>query len=117
MSDNGIITFNSDGTSTAPLTSEEIVREKLLTLLQTRKGERPNEPTFGVDVERLIMWPNNDGLSEVALAEVRNAVAEWLPYVTITQVTVESNVRTGLKKISIYYAITGDLTGLVEFNI
>jgi hypothetical protein len=57
------------------------VRQALLLLLLTRRGERVMRPDYGCDLHRMMFWPNDDTTAGLAIHYVRRAVEQWEPRV------------------------------------
>lgn len=75
--------------------TEDQVHSNLMNLILTMKGERLMHPTFGSGLYQLLYEPAIEGsLSSIAIDVVREAVAEWMPYVTIKNVSVEFDNNT-----------------------
>lgn len=93
----------------------------LYNLLRTRKGERIMLPSFGCNLESLLFEPNSDFLENDIQNEITNSVSYWLPYINITNISVDvSNYLIDQNKIevSISYTIS-DLEDIntITFNI
>lgn len=114
MSENSLISFNQDGTSVAPKTPAERVKEKLITLLTTHRGDLPNNLNYGTDVHKMTMFPINTAFQDTLTQEVRAAVAEWLSYVNILSVSADKQ-GNGLLKVSVYYSLGEDISDEIEF--
>ena len=69
-------------------TTDEEIRSNLIHLLLTRKGTRYYLPNFGTRLLEYIFEPL-DGITFSDLeAEIRDSVAEFIPNLTITQITI-----------------------------
>jgi|TARA_R110002096_G_scaffold37730_8_gene104627 phage baseplate assembly protein W len=85
--------------------TEDQVHTNLRNLVMTMKGERIMHPTFGCGLYELLYEPAIQGnLSLQATDAVREAIAEWMPFVTINNVAVtfDGNVANVL----ISYAVS-----------
>lgn len=83
---NGIF-FNS-------FTNKDQVLSNLKNLLLTAKGERYFEPDFGTDI-RSILFENitdEQEFSNRLRGEITSAITRWLPYLVISEITVNLNV-------------------------
>jgi phage baseplate assembly protein W len=61
----------------------------LKNLLLTRRGERVMEPLFGTTIQDSLFEPNTDLLVEKITSSVSQAIAYWLPYITIASLNVD----------------------------
>lgn len=69
-------------------TADEEIRSNLIHLLLTRKGSRYYLPNFGTRLLEFIFEPL-DGITFSDLeSEIRDSVAEYIPNLTITQITI-----------------------------
>ena len=57
-------------------------------LLLTIPGERVAQPNFGCELTSLIFEPQEEGLEERIETAIEEALAQWLPYVTINTIDV-----------------------------
>jgi uncharacterized protein len=63
-------------------------RANLLNLLLTSKGERVMQPTFGCDLDKIVMEPLTDFLLDTVQTTIESAINTWLPYITIQELDV-----------------------------
>jgi phage baseplate assembly protein W len=63
------------------------VKANIINLLNTRRGERRMQPTFGTRLWSIVFEQNTDSLPEIAANIIKEDVAMWIPNVTITDVT------------------------------
>lgn len=78
------------------------IRSILMHVIFTPKGQRIRNPQFGTDLIRSIFEPNEDSTWNQISDAVRNAVATYLPMVTITNLEMlrnEENVHEVYVKI------------------
>ena len=69
--------------------TEEQVISNLKNLILTRKGERVMQPEFGTTIQDSLFEQNTDILVESINNSIRDAIAFWLPYVSIDVLTVD----------------------------
>ena len=60
-------------------------------LLLTNKGERVGQPTFGCGLFKVLFEPLTDDLITDVETNIAEAMAEWLPHVTINKLNVEQD--------------------------
>ncbi|MEM1180773.1 MAG: GPW/gp25 family protein [Acidobacteriota bacterium] len=63
--------------------SDALVRQAILLLLSTRRGERVMRPAFGCELDRLVFLPNDVTTAGLAIHYVRQALERWEPRVEI----------------------------------
>jgi phage baseplate assembly protein W len=76
---------------------EESIRQSILLILGTAKGERVMRPTFGSGIHDLVFAPNDTATAALASYEVREAITEWEPRVEIMDIKVEPDIEEGNK--------------------
>jgi phage baseplate assembly protein W len=86
-------------------TTREAAYTNLKNLIMTMKGERPMQPNFGCDIHLCIFDPIGEDLDIRIDGAIRDAIAEWLPYIVVEEVVVNTTnadkdnnrIRTTLK--------------------
>ena len=73
------------GTSTTLSQTGSNIRNLLL----TNKGERVGQPTFGCGLLKVLFEPLSDDLINDVETNISEAMAEWLPHVTINKLNIE----------------------------
>jgi phage baseplate assembly protein W len=61
----------------------------LRNLLLTNKGERVGQPTFGADLLLVLFEPMSENLLDRLEESIKEAISEWLPYISINLLEVE----------------------------
>lgn len=67
---------------------EESIRDSILVILGTAKGERVMRPTFGCGVHEHVFAPLDSGTAALVSFEVREALIEWEPRIKLLDVQV-----------------------------
>jgi|TARA_B110000263_G_scaffold247196_1_gene259590 phage baseplate assembly protein W len=80
--------FGTTGFFNQSKTVKEQAFSNLKNLILTIKGERVGQPEFGCGVHRIIFEPITETTSDSIEAAVRDAVSNWLPYISIHNVYV-----------------------------
>ncbi len=62
---------------------EESVRQSILIILSTAKGERVMRPTFGCGLSELVFAVNNTTTQAMAKLEVHEALQNWEPRIEV----------------------------------
>ena len=85
---------------------DEDVRQAILLILETSKGERAMRPDFGCGLRRLVFEPMSAALKTLVRSEVEDALIAWEPRIDLGSVTVSEHrsIRGGLL-IDIRYAV------------
>lgn len=74
---------------------EESVRQSILIILSTAKGERVMRPDFGSGLSELAFAVNNTATQATAAFEVREALEKWEPRIDILSVETSSAGNRG----------------------
>jgi len=113
-----IISFNIAGEGVVQKTSEDIVKEKLRFLLTTNKGEIPNNPGYGADLQHFIHLPMDDSLLVGLENTIRIEVALEMPYVIIKSVVVDRGITTqGILAFTLNYELAEGFEDSVQVVI
>jgi uncharacterized protein len=90
----------------AMIEDTEDVRQAILLILETTKGERLMRPDFGCGLRRLVFQPMSAALKTLVRKEVEDALIAWEPRIDVASVTVveHRNVR-GALVIDIRYSV------------
>jgi len=84
--------YNVGSTGVPKLTSaDDHLRDLILQVLFTNRGERVNLPEFGVGIQQFVFAPNNDMLRASVQFLISTNLQQWLgDRIDINQVTVSS---------------------------
>lgn len=94
------------GADVAMTDDEEDVRQAILLILETAKGERAMRPDFGCGLRRLVFQPMSAALKTLVRKEVEDALVAWEPRIDVESVTVsEHRSIRGALSIDIRYAV------------
>lgn len=77
----------------APL--EESIRESILLIIGTAKGERVMRPTFGCGIHDLVFAPNDSTTAALVSFAVREALIDWEPRIEVLTVQAMSEPEAG----------------------
>ena len=85
---------------------EELIRQSILLIIGTAKGERVMRPTFGCGIHDLVFATMDATTTAVVGFEVRQALIKWEPRIDILDLDVASDPDEGNKLlISLEYRI------------
>ena len=73
----------------ASYTTIEAVRNNMVNLLLTTKGERLSNPAFGSTLKWILFEQNDEEVIMKIQDSIREAVAEFMPYVTLLNIAVD----------------------------
>ena len=84
----------------------EDVRQAILLILETARGERAMRPDFGCGLRRLVFEPMSAALKTLVRRDVEDALIAWEPRIDVQSVTVtEQRGVLGALVIDIRYAV------------
>lgn len=93
-------------TDIAMVSEEEDVRQAILLILQTAKGERLMRPDFGCGLRKLAFAPLNTTTKTLVRKEVQDALIEWEPRIDVQEITVTNDHSTpSVLQIDIRYQV------------
>ncbi len=89
------------------------VKNNILNLLNTRPGERRMQPTFGSGLWNLVFEQDTNTLEDQAVNTVSQDIANWIPNVTVTDVTanllttdqITTNTDTYMLEIAVTFTV------------
>ena len=86
---------------------EEKIRQSILMILFTNKGERQMRPEFGSDLGRLVFEPISQATLSLIKYYIEEALITWEPRIDLVDVNVKSGNEPGQLLIDIEYKIKG----------
>ena len=85
-------------------------------LLLTNKGERVGQPTFGCGLLKVLFEPMTDDLINDVETNISEAMAEWLPHVTINKLNIEPD-EVEVNQLNIDFEFSLDINPQVHDTI
>jgi phage baseplate assembly protein W len=76
---------------------EESIRESILLIIGTAKGERLMRPTFGSRLRELVFAPIDTTTTALVSVEIRDALIDWEPRIQVIDVVCTRDVAEGNK--------------------
>jgi len=90
----------------ATAVGEQSVKESILIILGTAKGERVMRPNFGCGLNELVFAPNDTTTAAMATEYVTTALQTWEPRIKLEEVNANPDSReSNLLNIDINYSI------------
>lgn len=85
---------------------EDAVRQSILMILNTTKGERVMRPNFGCLIYDRVFSPNTPGTVGQIISDVREALLEWEPRIDILNVdAIPDPTQANLILIQVNYQV------------
>ena len=85
---------------------EEDIKEAILIILSTSKGERIMRPDFGCSIHDFVFASINASVMELIKRSVSDALHLWEPRITLDEVNISTeNITTGMLVIEIKYTV------------
>lgn len=118
------ITNGNNGYFAQSFVTIDSIKSNIKNLLLTKEGERLMHPTFGTKLWNILFENNtsDDLISDEIENTIETAIANWMPFVSINEITINKDNPTNKDKyiynVSIKFRVTGlqDLQTLT-FNI
>ena len=105
-------------------TTLDTVKEDIVNLLLTRKGERPLQPNFGTDLAKVLFENIIDGIDTIIERIIQQAIDFWMPYVILEEIVIDTSPEVvDLNKIKVQITFSVKQvpdrfeTIILEFNI
>jgi len=70
---------------------EDCIRESIMIILGTAKGERVMRPDFGCGIQELVFAPNRTSTATLISIHVRDALLKWEPRIEVLDVSASPN--------------------------
>ena len=85
------------------------VRQSIFNLLQTRKGTRLFNSSYGCDIDDILMEPMSDGAALMMYSEILQAIDIWEPRVSLDtgRTKVTPNYETHIYEVDLVFTING----------
>ena len=103
--------MSRDGIFRRTKTALQQTKSNIKNLLLTNKGERLGNPTFGCNLRSLVFTQENTDLESRVEEEIRAAMSEFLPFVSITSIKTNfSDKNMSAAIVNLRFALNIDLT-------
>ena len=96
----------------------DAVKQNIISLLKTEKGERVLQPTLGLGLKKNLFENFTEELQLVLQEDITNAFRTWLPYVTLRSLNVEQSVNEPNRvNISVLFVVNNSPTNLYSVDV
>jgi len=98
-------------------TDQELIKESIYVILNTRKGEMPMSPDFGTSIDNNLFDSVDTSMQGILCQQIQHDIETWEPRVTVNSITSYSYEEVRLFKIVLTINLTGQqFTTEVPFN-
>ncbi len=85
---------------------EDSIKESIMIILGTAKGERVMRPDFGCGIQELVFAPNNTSTATLISVYIKEALLKWEPRIEVLNVSAVPDKEEGNRlDINIKYRI------------
>jgi len=85
---------------------EDSIKESILIIIGTAKGERVMRPDFGCGIQELVFAPNNTSTATLISVYIKEALLKWEPRIEVLNVSATPDKEEGNRiDINIEYRI------------
>ena len=84
-----------------------VIKDNVLQIVGTRRGERVRRPSFGISWERILFEPADEILFKLLRFEITEGLAKWEPRVTVLEIEPEIDATLGKLRYTVHYVING----------
>lgn len=78
----------------APVEDADLVRQSLVQIVMTSRGERVMRPNYGCNAQKYVFEANNDATGQLLRTEIIAAITRWEPRARIDNVLFERKDST-----------------------
>ena len=107
--------YKSNGTEgyfASTKTTLQAVKNNLINLLKTEKGERYYQPSLGLNLKSFLFEPIVPGLNQTIKEDIMSTLSIWLPFVNINSMNVSVQASDAFDRNKIKIDITFSLNDL-----
>ena len=92
----------------APVTDDELVKQSLLQILMTGRGERVMRPQFGCNLQAYVFENNDDLLVQLLRTEISASIGKYEPRAVLNDIQI---ARTDNQVVlTVYYVVVATRT-------
>lgn len=101
----------------AIIANASAVQQSIVSIVGTRKGERPFDPTFGCDIHGQLFENMNDASMLAVERSIYDAVRNYEPRVSLENVSVTPIYDENTYIVTIYYRLITDLNTIYKLKM
>lgn len=84
---------------------EDSIKESIILILSTARGERVMRPDFGCRLNELVFAPNNMSTATLISSFIEEALLNWEPRIEVEDITVTPRTDQSELEVSISYSL------------
>ncbi|MCL6458568.1 MAG: GPW/gp25 family protein [Gorillibacterium sp.] len=84
---------------------EDSIKESIILILSTARGERIMRPDFGCRLNELVFAPNNMSTATLIRSFIEDALMNWEPRIEVLDITVTPRSDQPVLEVSIDYSL------------
>lgn len=108
-------TLDPSGVAQVTSSASKIYLDRVLTLLSFYVGQRPMEPTYGVDWSKSLFENNSDARIAIPIA-INEAITKWIPQVSVTSVEFAGENIDGTENVVVSLRLPDDTLTSLTIN-
>ena len=89
-------------------TALQQVKSNLVSLLLTRKGERPFQPELGCDIHTIHFSQMDADFEARVQSAIQRAVNQWLPFLSITSISITRDDDNNLTTVILQFSLASN---------
>jgi phage baseplate assembly protein W len=97
--------FSVQRSAMAVAEGEDSIKESVMLILSTARGERVMRPEFGSRLNELVFAPNNMSTATLIRSYMEEALREWEPRIEVEEITVTPSSDQPLLEVAISYTV------------
>ncbi|MFM9327197.1 GPW/gp25 family protein [Paenibacillus mesotrionivorans] len=97
--------FSVQRSAMAVSEGEDSIKESVMLILSTARGERVMRPEFGSRLNELVFAPNNMSTATLIKSYMEEALREWEPRIEVEEITVTPSSDQPLLEVAISYTV------------
>lgn len=101
----------------AMATDEELIKESIYVILNTRKGEMPMNPNFGTSIDSVVFESMDKSMQGIICQQIQQDIETWEPRVSVSSIASYSYENTRAFEIALTIRATNQqFSATVPFN-
>jgi phage baseplate assembly protein W len=97
--------FSVQRSAMAVAEGEDSIKDSVMLILSTARGERVMRPEFGSRLNELVFAPNNMSTATLIKSYMEEALREWEPRIEVEEITVTPSSDQPLLEVAISYTV------------